>query len=203
MTRKPSYDRPAARSAKVDMNPWWRKRTIVIPPETPDEWVRLIAWQLWMGMTIFLLIVVGLWLMSSASDRIVPVQDLSPCWADPPAPPPCARTLYRGAMNLMFSAFTGAMMWLVAGGMIWQLWSVAEPHPIADDFLRLLQDSFGRSWRNPSTWPWARVLWAYGFTAAGAAMAAAAAFTIISLATPPARPVSPDTGTSPSFSATP
>jgi hypothetical protein len=189
MTRRPWYEQ----------SPWWRKRTIVIPPETPDEWVRLAAWELWMGMTIFLLVVVGFWLISSASDRIVPVRDLSPCWADPPAPPPCARTLYRGAMNLMFSAFTGVVMWLVACGMIWQLWSAAEPPPITDDFLRLLHDSFGRSWRKPLTWPWTRVLWAFGFTAVGAAVAAGVALTIASLITPAPRPISPKIDTSQSF----
>ncbi|HJU43298.1 MAG TPA: hypothetical protein VJ691_10805 [Vicinamibacterales bacterium] len=162
MKRRPGYE----------MNPWWRRRTIVVPPETPDEWVRLVAWELWMGMTIFLLIVIGLWLISSAPERIVPVRDLSPCWADPPAPPPCARTLYRGAMNLMFSVFTGVVMWSVAAWLLWQLWSVAEPHPIADDFLRLLNDSFSRDWRNPLTWPWSRVWWAYGFTGVGAALTA-------------------------------
>ena len=41
-----------------------------------------------------------------------------------------------------------------------------------DDFLRLLNDSFGRDWRNPFTWPWRRVLWAYGFTAVGATVSA-------------------------------
>jgi hypothetical protein len=171
MARKPGYQ----------MNAWWRRRTIVIPPQTPDEWVRLVAWELWMGMTIFLLIVVGLWLISSAQDRIVAVRDLSPCWADPPAPPPCARTLYRGGMNLMFSAFTGVMMWSVAAWLLWHLWSVAEPPPIHDDFLRLLNDSFNRDWRNPLTWPWSRALWAYGFTAAGAALTAGVAAGLFSL----------------------
>lgn len=159
----------------------WRRRTIVIPPETPDEWVRLVAWELWMGMTIFLLIVVGLWLISSAPDRIVPVRDLSPCWADPPAPPPCARTLYRGGMNLMFSGFTGAVMWLVAAWLLWHVWSVAEPQPIDDDFLRLLNDSFRRDWKNPLTWPWSRFLWAYGFTFVGSALTAGVAAGVLAL----------------------
>ena len=42
---------------------------------------------------------------------------------------------------------------------------MAEPKPITDDFLKLLNDSFGRNWRDPRTWPWTRMLWAYGFTA--------------------------------------
>jgi hypothetical protein len=45
------------------------------------------------------------------------------------------------------------------------------PKPITDDFLKLLDDSFGRSWRDPRTWPWTRLGWAYGFTALGATVA--------------------------------
>ena len=171
MTRKPRHE----------MNAWWRRRTIVIPPETRDEWVRLVAWELWMGMTIFLLTVVGLWLVTTAPERLVAVRDLSPCWADPPAPPPCARTLYRGGMHLMFSGFTGLVMWVVSMCLLWHLWSVAEPPPIDDDFLRLLDNSFSRDWRNPLTWPWSRVLWAYGFTAIGSALTAGVALGVLSL----------------------
>jgi hypothetical protein len=61
----------------------------------------------------------------------------------------------------------GAAVWL-----LWELWRAVEPRPITDDFLRLLHDSFGRDWRNPLKWPWARIGWAYGFTAAGAVMMA-------------------------------
>ena len=39
--------------------------------------------------------------------------------------------------------------------------------PITDDFLKLLNDSFGRNWRDPRTWPWTRMMWAYGFTIVG------------------------------------
>ena len=60
----------------------------------------------------------------------------------------------------------------VAAWFLWELWSAIEPKAITDDFLRLLNDSFGRDWRNPLTWPWARVLWAYGFTVVGATLAA-------------------------------
>jgi hypothetical protein len=87
----------------------------------------------------------------------------------------------------------------VALWLLWQLWSMTEPRPIADDFLRLLHDSFGHSWRRPLTWPWARVMWAYGFTAVGAGVAAAIALTIASLLTPPPRPLSPKIDTSQSF----
>ena len=59
--------------------------------------------------------------------------------------------------------------------MLWELWSAVEPKPITDDFLRLLNDSFGRDWRNPLKWPWARLFWAYGFTLVGAILTAGAA----------------------------
>jgi hypothetical protein len=84
-------------------------------------------------------------------------------------------------MNLMFSGFTGAVMWSVAAWLLWHLWSVAEPQPIHDDFLRLLNDSFSRDWRNPLTWPWSRVLWAYGFTVVGSALTAGLAVGVLSL----------------------
>ncbi len=163
------------------MSPWWRRRSIVIPPETPEEWLRLAAWELWMGMLLFLLIAVGVWLISTAPERLVTVRDLSPCWATPPAPDPCARTLYRGGLNMIFSAFAGVMMLSIAAWCLWALWTLAEPRPITDDFLRLLSDSFGRDWRNPMTWPWARLLWAYGFTAIGAALTAGGAIGIVAL----------------------
>ena len=65
------------------------------------------------------------------------------------------------------------------------VWNACEPRPITDDFLKLLNDSFGRSWRNPFTWPWARVFWAYGFTAIGASLTAAAAMAIWTFAIAP------------------
>ena len=55
---------------------------------------------------------------------------------------------------------------------MWELWSAVAPKPITDDFLQLLNDSFGRNWRDPRTWPWSRVLWAYGFTFVGVLFAA-------------------------------
>ena len=52
------------------------------------------------------------------------------------------------------------------------MWNAAAPRPITDDFLKLLDDSFGRDWRKPRTWPWARLAWAYGFTIVGVTSAA-------------------------------
>jgi hypothetical protein len=56
----------------------------------------------------------------------------------------------------------------VAAWLFWELWNAVAPKPITDDFLKLLDDSFGRDWRRPRTWPWARLVWAYGFTLTGA-----------------------------------
>ena len=140
-----------------EQHPWWRKRTVVIPPETRDEWVRLVTWELWMGLILFLLVVLGTRLIMTSPDRVVPLYDLSQCYAAPPVPVPCERTLYRGLLNVAFSAFSGFIMLAIALWMMWSLWSVAEPAPIMDDFLRLLSDSFARDWRNPMTWPWSRV----------------------------------------------
>lgn len=160
MTRRPAQLRP-------NQHPLWRKRTIVIPPETRDEWVRLVTWELWMGLILFLLVAIGMRLIMTSPDRVVLLRDVSQCYVAPPVPIPCERTLYRGLLNVAFSAFSGFMMLAVATWVVWSLWSAAEPAPITDDFLRLLSDSFARDWRNPTTWPWARVMWAYGFTALG------------------------------------
>ena len=47
---------------------WWRRRSIVIPPETPEEWLRLVAFEIWMGMLLCLLIAVGTRLIVTAPD---------------------------------------------------------------------------------------------------------------------------------------
>jgi hypothetical protein len=193
MKRRPSYD----------INPWWRRRSLVIPPDSPREWFRFAAWEIWMGIVLLALISLGAQLIVTAPDRLIAVLDLSLCYGAPPVPIPCERTLYRGgAINVAFSALSGFIMIVIAAWLLWQLWSLTEPRPIADDFLRLLHDSFGRSWRNPLTWPWARVLWAYGFTAVGAAVAAGIALTIASLVSPPPKPLAPRIDTSQSFRST-
>lgn len=167
---------------------WWRRRSIVIPPETPEEWLRLVAFEIWMGMLLCLLIAVGTRLIVTAPDRIVAVLDLSQCYAAPPIPMPCERTFYRGgAMNVAFSALSGLVMMVVASWFAWALWNATEPKPITDDFLRLLNDSFGRSWRNPLRWPWARMLWAFGFTTIGAALTAGVAVLFWSAISPEGR----------------
>ena len=75
-------------------------------------------------------------------------------------------------------------MFVLAVWFLWELWSAAAPKPITDDFLKLLHDSFARDWRDPRTWPWTRLAWAYGFTALGAAVTAGAAVLFWSLLAP-------------------
>jgi hypothetical protein len=81
-------------------------------------------------------------------------------------------------LNTAFVALCGLVLVGFAVWMLWELWSAVEPKPITDDFLRLLNESFGRDWRNPLKWPWARFFWAYGFTVVGAVLTAGAGFAI-------------------------
>jgi hypothetical protein len=89
----------------------------------------------------------------------------------------------------------------VAVWTLWELWNAVEPKQITDDFLRLLNDSFGRDWRNPLKWPWARMFWAYGFTAAGAVLTAGVGLAIWTLvvSSKPAKVPTGEVGTSQSF----
>ena len=73
---------------------------------------------------------------------------------------------------MAFNLWCGLLLVSVAVWLLWELWNAVAPEPITDDFLKLLDYSFGRDWRKPSTWPWARLLWAYGFTLAGITSAA-------------------------------
>ena len=189
MKRKPRYE----------VNPWWRRRSIVIPPETPEEWLRLAAWEMWMGGMLLVLLYFGMYMIATSPDRVITVTDLSRCYGAPPIPIPCDRVYHGGILNVAFSAFSGFIMITVAAWFLWELWSVAEPRPIADDFLRMLNESFGRDWRNPLTWPWKRVLWAYGFTAVGAALTTVVVVTLWSLIVQDRKPLTPSVGTSQSF----
>ena len=57
-------------------------------------------------------------------------------------------------LNVVFNAWFGLLLVAVAAWLLWELWSAVAPKPITDDFLKLLDDSFGRDWRRPRTWPW-------------------------------------------------
>jgi hypothetical protein len=147
---------------------------LIIPPDSPRAWLRLAVWEAWMGMVVCGVFVVGLRLIATAPDNIVTVFDFSNCYAPPPVPQPCERVAYKaGWLNMAFNGWCGLLLLVAGTWLLWELWNAVAPKPITDDFLKLLDDSFGRNWRRPRTWPWTRVAWAYGFTLAGAALAAA------------------------------
>jgi hypothetical protein len=158
-----------------DMRPWGR-RPLTIPPNSTNGWIQLAVWEMWMGMLICAVLGLGVFLILMSPTRIVTGEDLSNCYAAPPIPSPCERIIYQGGMlNAAFTILFGLTLVGAAAWLLWELWSATEPKPITDDFLRLLNDSFGRNWRNPLKWPWARLLWAYGFATVGAATMAGVA----------------------------
>ena len=158
-----------ARPALPDMSPW-KRRQLTIPPDSMQDWIRLAVWEFWMGMLVCGALSFGTRLIAAAPDNIVTVFDFTNCYAVPPIVQPCERVAYRaGTLNVVFNAWFGLLLVAVAAWLLWELWSAVAPKPITDDFLKLLDDSFGRDWRSPRTWPWARVGWAYGFTLLGAA----------------------------------
>ena len=119
-----------------------------------------------MGVLVCAALGFGTRLIVTAPDSIVTVFDFTNCYAAPPIVQPCERVAYKaGALNVAFNVWCGLLLIAVAAWLLWELWSAVAPKPITDDFLKLLDDSFGRDWRNPRTWPWARMGWAYGFTA--------------------------------------
>ena len=182
----------------------WRRRPLTIPPNSRQAWIQLAVWEIWMGALICIILGFGITLIVTAPDRLYKMSDLSRCYAPPPVTLPCERILYRGGvLNLAFTSLFGVMLIGVAAWFLWELWSAVEPKPITDDFLKLLNDSFGRDWRNPFTWPWSRLFWAYGFTVVGAAMTAGVGIMIWTLvaSSHAAKPPTARIETSQSFSA--
>lgn len=95
---------------------------------------------------------------------------------------PCEQIPYRtGELSAAMNAWCGVLLIAFAAWLLWELWTASAPKPITDDFLQLLDDSFARDWRNPRTWPWARVAWAYGFTLLGATVATGVGLLLIGL----------------------
>jgi len=136
-----------------------------------------------MGMLLSIVVGLGIRLIVTSPNRIMTVTDLGGCYAAQVVLP-CERTLYRGgALDAAFTALCGVMLIGVAVWLLWELWSAVEPRPITDDFLKLLNESFGRDWRNPLKWPWARMLWAYGFTVVGVTLTAVVASAIWTMVT--------------------
>src|SRR6266513_2745582 len=148
----------------------WKRQPLTIPPDSLRALVSLGAWEFWMGILVYGALRFGAQLIVPASDHIVTVFDFTNCYAAPPIVQPCERVAYKaGILNVVFNAWCGLLLVAVAAWLLWELWSAVAPKPITDDFLKLLDDSFGRNWRRPRTWPWERVAWAYGFTLLGAA----------------------------------
>jgi hypothetical protein len=165
-----------------EMSPW-RRRPLTIPPNSVHAWFRLAIWEIWMGMLLCLIFGFGVSLIVSSPDRIFTVTDLGPCYGRPPVALPCERVIRGGLLNAAFTTLCGVMLLGVGAWFLWELWIAVAPKRITDDFLRLLNDSFGRDWRKPLTWPWARVLWAYGFTLVGATITAVGAMIVWTLVT--------------------
>ena len=160
-----------ANGVRNEITPW-RRRSLTIPPDSWRAWTHLAVWEAWMGMLLFAFVYFGISLIATSTDRIVTFEDLSRCYAPPPVTLPCDRIIRVGALNAAFNALGGMMSLVAASWFVWELWGAVAPKPITDDFLKLLNDSFARNWRNPRTWPWSRVMWAYGFTFLGVMLAA-------------------------------
>ena len=88
----------------AELSPW-RRRSLIIPPNSLQAWLRLATWEMWMGMLLCVVFGLGAAMIATAPDRIVTVTDLSACYAAPPISIPCDRTLYRGGLlNVSFTA---------------------------------------------------------------------------------------------------
>ena len=150
----------------------WRRHALTIPPSSLRDWVSLAVWEFWMGVLLYGALGLGTQLIATAPDSIVTVFDFTNCYAVPTVAQPCERVAYRGGLlSVVLNVWCGVLLVAVAAWLLWELWSAVAPKPITDDFLKLLDDSFGRNWRRPRTWPWMRMLWAYGFTLLGATSA--------------------------------
>jgi hypothetical protein len=100
---------------------------------------------------------------------------------------------------MVMNLWCGVLLIAVAAWLLWELWNAVAPKPITDDFLKLLDDSFGRDWSRPHTWPWARVAWAYGFTLVGAVATLCMALVISSVTSSSAKAPTGRVETSQSF----
>ncbi|HLG56672.1 MAG TPA: hypothetical protein VI485_15140 [Vicinamibacterales bacterium] len=163
------------------MSPW-NRQALRIPPDSFRAWLRLALWELWMGMIVCGFLGFGALLIVTSPRHIFTSEDLTDCYASSPVVQPCERIVHRGGeLNVAFTVLCGVLLIVVAAWLLWELWIAVEPKPITDDFLKLLHDSFGHDWRDPRTWPWTRLLWAYGFTLVGATVTAGAGLMIWTL----------------------
>ena len=172
----------------------WRLpgHALTIPPDSLRAWVRLAMWESWMGILVYGALRFGTELIASAPGSIVTVFDFANCYGVTPIVQPCERVAYKaGALNMMLNVWCGLLLIAMAAWLLYELWSAVAPKPITDEFLKLLDDSFGRDWRKPLTWPWARMAWVYGFSLVGVTSAAGVGLLIaaaISSSTTPRAP---------------
>jgi hypothetical protein len=171
-----------ARQALPEMSPW-KRQPLTIPPDSWNAWMRLAVWEFWMGLLLGGALMFAIRLITAAPDNMVTVFDFRNCYAVPPVAQPCELVAYRaGSLNVAFNVWCGVLLIVFAAWLIWELWNAVAPKPITDEFLKLLDDTFGRNWSSLRTWPWARMGWAYGFTLIGAASALALALLVSMLA---------------------
>ena len=164
-----------ARRVLPEMSPW-KRQPLTIPPDSLRAWMQLAVWEFWMGILLAGALIFGVELFVNAPGGLVTVFDFTNCYAAPPIVQPCERVAYRaGTMSVTFNVWCGLLLMAVAAWLLWELWTAVAPKPITDDFLKLLDDSFGANWRSLRSWPWTRIGWAYGFTLVGAAAALAIA----------------------------
>lgn len=188
-----------ARPALPEMSPW-KRQPLTVPPDSWRDWMRLAVWELWMGLLLGGALMFGIRLITAAPDNMVTVFDFANCYAVPPVAQPCERIAYRaGALNVAFNVWCGLLLIVFAVWLMWELWSAVAPKPITDEFLKLLDDTFGRNWSSLRTWPWARMGWAYGFTLIGAASALGLALFVSMLASSSRPPPVPRVETSQHF----
>jgi hypothetical protein len=184
----------------VVTRPWWRVPDIspfrryegTIPPDSSPAWLRLAAWELWMGALLYGVVRYGTTLIVTAPAHVITVFDFTNCNSAPPVAQPCEQVAYRmGALNVAMNIWCGVLLIAVGLWLVWELWDAVAPKPITDDFLKLLEESFARDWRKPRTWPWARMGWAYGFTSVGVTSALVIGLlvsTLLASSTPGKRP---------------
>src|SRR4026209_2122214 len=130
----------------------WNRPGLTIPPNSWRTWLRLAVWEGWMGMLVCMAVTFGVRQITTAQDHIVTFNDFTTCSGASQAIGPCERIYRTGGLNALFSIMTGVLGFVVATWLLWELWLAVKPRPIADDFLKLLHDSFARDWRKPATW---------------------------------------------------
>ena len=102
-----------ARGTVNEITPW-RRRSLVIPPDSWRAWIHLAVWEAWMGMLLFGCFAFGISLIGSSTDQIVTFVDLSRLLRAAASGTAVRADHYRvGALNAAFTAL-GGLLSLVA-----------------------------------------------------------------------------------------